>query len=210
MYEIADDELLRIAKLAESCPELYREKAFEILLQGYVTSLVSPHVAAAPAVPPDPIPQGDLPPIASSTDDSWREGIPQEVLPRFQSMAMRLKVAPSGLADVFDFTMDPFTFAAVNVEGKSKTERVLRVAVLVAARSYLATGRWIADWAEVKAMCTHQNCYDVNNFSSTLNRAAGDWFKKVSSGASVQPSATGQKEAEAVLAKLAGGSGASE
>lgn len=206
MYEGAEAEIKRILQLVEVCPEPFREKAFEILLQGYVSSIVRPAVTEMKSQLRD---QGALPPD-SPGDHSWREAVPEEVLPRFQTMATRIKVSPEKLADLFDFSADPFEYAAVHVEGKSNRERVLRVAMLVAARSYLATGRWFGDWAEVKAMCTHQSCYDVNNFAATLTRAEGDWFRKVNSGTGIQLSAKGQKEAERLLAVLAGGSDASE
>jgi hypothetical protein len=202
MYEESEPELTRILGLVKSCPEALRETAFKILLEGYVASLVGKTRATTPstAPPTDPLPPQGNP----ATDESWREGIPEEVLPRFQTMASRIKVSPDQLADLFDFSTDPFAYAAIHIEGKSNRERVCRVALLVAARSYLATGKWSADWAEIKAMCTHQNCYDVNNFSSSLSRAEGDWLKTVNSGSSVQTSAKGQKEAERLLATLAG------
>lgn len=203
MYEDAEPEIQRILKLIDSIPEPFREKAFEILLTGYVASLSGPPSGhwrrQARETPPPP-----------PGDNSWRQDIPDEVLPRLETMANRLEVAPETLADVFDFSMDPFTYAPAHVKGKSNRERVLRVAMLAAARGYLATGRWSADWAEIKAMCTHQSCYDVNNFSGTLNGAEGEWFKKVTSGTSVQTAAKGQKEAERLLKGLAGGDDVSE
>lgn len=208
MYEDASPEIQRILKLVDEVPESLREKAFEILLHGYVKSLVVPP-AAVQQTPPATT-RTPTPPPPPPGDNTWKQDIPDEVLPRFETMANRLKVAPESLADVFDFSTDPFTFAAFHVEGKSNRERVLRVALLVATRGYLATGRWSADWSEIKAMCTHQSCYDVNNFSATLNAAEGEWFKKVTSGTSVQTNAKGQKEAERLLKELAGGANAAE
>ena len=209
MYEKIDGELKRIVQLAESCPEPLQEKAFQILLQGYVASIL-PGAPSASKMPRNEGQPPPPPPPPGLGDDSWKEGIPEDVLPRFQTMASRMKVKPNQLADVFDFSTDPFTFAAVHIEGKSNRERLYRVAMLVAARSYLATGRWSADWAEIKAMCTHQSCYDVNNFAGNLAKAEGDWFKKVNSGENVQTSAKGQKEAERLVKELAGGSDAAQ
>lgn len=207
MYEETDAELARILKLVESCPEALQAKAFEILLEGYVRSLSGTATPAPPAPPKDPL-AGRTPPPPS--DESWKEGIPEEVLPRFQTMATRLKVSPEKLADVFDFSTDPFGYAAIHVEGKSARERQYRVAMLVAARGFLATGRWTADWSEIKAMCTHQSCYQVNNFAGNLANAEGEWFKTVTSGANVQTNAAGQKEAERLLVELAGGADAAQ
>lgn len=210
MYEDADAVLKRIVQLAESCPQPLQEKAFEILLKGYVASLAPSQAPHTPSDQQQVDPPAQPPQVPPTIDESWREGIPDEVLPRFQTMATRIKVAPERLADVFDFSTDPFTFAAFHVDGKSNRERLHRVAMLVAARSFLATGRWSADWAEIKAMSTHQNCYDVNNFSGYLSAAEGDWFKKVNTGENVQTSAKGQKEAQRLLAEVAGGTDAAK
>jgi hypothetical protein len=209
MYEDAKPEIQRILKLIEEVPESLREKAFEILLQGYVKN-VAGSSSTDQQTPLGTTQKPPPPPAPPSADLTWKQDIPDEVLPRFETMANRLKVSSESLADVFDFSMDPFTFAAFHVEGKSNRERALRIALLVAARGYLATGRWSADWSEIKAMCTHQSCYDVNNFSSTLKAAEGEWFKKVNSGTSVQTNAKGQKEAERLLKVYAGGSDATE
>ena len=207
MYEKIDKELEKIVQLAESCPDALQEKAFEILLQGYVSSLL-PRMSSEPVAKQGKAKEAHPQTDTGLSDDSWKEGIPEDVLPRFQIMASRMKLKPSQLADVFDFSTDPFTFAAVHIEGKSNRKRMYRVAMLVAARSFLATGRWSADWAEIKAMCTHQNCYDVNNFAGNLASAEGDWFKKVNTRENVQTSAKGQKEAERLVKELAGGSDA--
>jgi hypothetical protein len=91
-------------------------------------------------------------------------------------------VSPEALASLFDFSSDPFTFAPLNVEGAGVSDRSKKVALLVSARSFLATGKWQGDWAEIKAMCVHQNCYDVANFAKVLRNAKGDIFKSVEAG----------------------------
>jgi len=199
MYENADDELQRILKLVESCPEALRPKAFEILLQGYVESM-KPRVPAQPSS--DSERRRPAPPLRQ--DQDLGPTIPADVLPRLRAMAKRRNVAPERLAAVFDFSSDPFTFAPVHVPGTAKNDRAKKVALLVAARGFLATSRWVADWAEVKAMCTHQNCYDLPNFSATLKRSKGDIFKAVDVGTGVELSAAGTEQAEALLAELAG------
>jgi len=118
-------------------------------------------------------------------------------------MAKRRSVAPERLAALLDFSGDPFSFGPFHVPGESQKERTRRVTLLVAARSFLATGRWVADWAEIKAMCTHQNCYNQPNFSATLKEGKGDIFKSVNGGASVDLSANGTDAAERLLAGLA-------
>ena len=114
MYEDFAQELERVLKLVESCPELLREKAFEILLQGYVNT-VAPGPRPRLPIPPEPLRAAPPP------DPTWREGVPEEVVPRLQAMAQRLSVQTEKLAGLFDFSSDPFSYAPLNVAGKSRT-----------------------------------------------------------------------------------------
>jgi hypothetical protein len=194
MYEGVEAELQRILKLVDLCPEPLRPKAFEILLQGFVSSL---------AVPPRPkTAEQPRSPVAPEPRAGWSASIPAEVLPRLTSMAKRRSVSPEKIATLFDFSSDPFAFAPLHVPGDSNRERTRKVALLVAVRSFLATGRWVADWAEIKAMCTHQNCYDLPNFAKTLKEGKGEIFKSVTGGTSVELSASGTDSAEKLLAEL--------
>lgn len=199
MYEDADAELARVVALTESCPESYRPKAFEILLQGYVRSL-----RVKPATTPSKEPKqhlgdgGDNGAAATSLDAS----VPAEVQTRLKSMAKRRGVSAETLSGLFDFSTDPFAFAPVNVEGTGVSDRSKKVALLVAARSFLATGKWQGDWAEIKAMCVHQNCYDVSNFATNLKKSRGALFKSVEAGSSVELSGAGTERAEQLLAAM--------
>lgn len=205
MYETADVELARIVALAESCPEAYRQKAFEILLHGYVASLAPKATTQAREVKTNPQPT-----TAQGAATGLDASVAPEVQTRLKAMAKRRNVAPEALAALFDFSSDPFTFAPVNVEGTGVSDRSKKVALLVAARSFLATGRWQADWAEVKAMCVHQNCYDVNNFAANLKKAKGDIFKSIEAGKAVELSGAGTEQAEQLLAALCRATDASE
>lgn len=196
MYEDADAELQRIVKLTETCPETLRPKAFEILLQGYVDSLKPRQPVQPPAKDEKPAPP------ATSVQD-WSVGIPSEVSPRLKTMAKRRGVPPERLASLFDFSVEPFIFAPFHLPGASKNDRAKKVALLVAGRSFLATGQWVADWAEVKAMCVHQDCYDQANFSATLKAAKGEIFKSVDVGNNIELAAKGTGDAETLLASLA-------
>lgn len=200
MYENTEEELQRILKLIELCPEPLRASAFEILLKGYVQSLAAPvQVTQLTPTVPNPGPAAPVPPA----DQDWAASVTAEVLPRLKAMAKRKNIPPDRLAGLFDFSSDPFTFAPVHVPGTAKSDRAKKVALLVGSRSFLANGRWVADWAEIKAMCAHQNCYDQANFASTLSKEKGGLFKSVDVGTSVELSATGTEQAEALIAEFA-------
>ncbi len=59
-------------------------------------------------------------------------------------MAKRKSIEAEKLTALFDFSSDPFTFAPLHVEGKGTNDRARKVALLVACRGFLSTGRWVA------------------------------------------------------------------
>jgi len=79
------------------------------------------------------------------------------------------------------------------------------VALLVAVRTYLATGAWTADWSEVKALCIDLNCYDAANHAAYLRKGEGKYFKSVAVGKAIELSGPGRTAAEQVLAGLIAG-----
>jgi hypothetical protein len=192
MYEKAEEELKRVLALVELCPENLRADAFKILLEGYVKALAPATPARPASLDPKPPPKPDHP----------SPPIPPDVLTRLGSMAKRKSLTNEQIASLFDFATDPFTFAPLNVPGDNTIERAKKIALLVAVRSFLATGKWLADWAEIKAMCAHQNAYDVANFAAGLKKAKGKQFKAVMVGSGVELSASGVEEAEDLVAEL--------
>jgi hypothetical protein len=196
MYEDAESELKRILELVDLCPEPLRPKAFEILLQGYVSKLSAPS-QLIPGRTPGLEKGKPINPIDLS------RSVPSEILSRLTSMAKRRGITPEQLAALFDFTSEPLAYVPINVQGESMKDRTRKVTLLVAARSFLGTGRWLADWSEIKAMSIHQNCYDVKNFATAIKEGKGGVFKSVDGGISVELSASGTEAAEKLLAELA-------
>ena len=195
MYENAEEVVARIFVIVEKCPDSLKEKCFEVLLRGYVEKELAAF-AGRQIVSPPPTPR--------VTDMSGDIAIPEAVLARFRTTAKRLSVDLGSLAGLFDFGNDPFTFHALAVPGKRNADKTRKVALIVAAKSYLATGNWVADWQEVKSECVNQNCYDANNQSVNLQSGEGEiWFKSIEVGKNIELSAEGIKEAEKLLTTLA-------
>jgi hypothetical protein len=71
-----------------------------------------------------------------------------------------------------------------------------------AVRSYIANGKWTADWNEVKAACVDHGCYDGANFSQAMNKGKGGVFKNVAVGSNVEISASGQTDVKNLMASL--------
>lgn len=199
MYKTGEAALDRILALVSKCPKEFQEKCFEVLLGGYVQMEVGAlRLPSAPAAA-NPLQPPQMPPAQNESS------IPQAVLPRFKNTAKRLGVELEKLEALFDFNADPFGLHAVTIPGKKNADKTRSVALLAAARSYLATGAWNADWQEVKALCVDQNCYDLANYSITLKKSAGTLFKTVEPGNPIELSSAGIKDAEKLLKALAEG-----
>jgi hypothetical protein len=197
MYEDGEQQIKAILVLVDLCPEAFKQTAFEVLLQGYVD-------AQSPRAPKDKSSS-----LESKTEDKGghpggsASSIPAESLARFKNMARRLEVSLEALEALFDFSVEPFGFHAFSVPGKNNADKTRNVALLVAAKSYLANGSWVADWKEVKARTVDQNAYDAANHAKVLRQGEGSLFRSVEAGKNLELPADGVKAAEALLKQLA-------
>jgi hypothetical protein len=199
MFDDAEIQLEKILALVAKCPPQLQERCFEILLTAYVDS----KAAKAPSPPPTP------PAPAAATSGGQGGGqtqgnggaIPDAVRPRFVAMAARVKVPVEKLASLFDFQLDPFSFHALAVPGSSNAEKTRNVALLLAAKGYLTTGSWTADWKEFRAACVDQACYDRTNNPTYMKNA---YFKIAAAADGIALSSSGISAAEALLTQLTG------
>jgi len=197
MYDDGVKQLDIILELVNKCPEKLREQCFAILLQGYVDSENSRGLAPSLAmIAPS---SGHAIPAPEPETDG---GIPTDVRNRFAALAKRLGVNQDQLETLFDFTADPFVFHPIDAPGSSNADKTRNVTLLVAIRTYLATGSWTADWSEVKLRCVDLNCYDAANHAAYLKKGKGQLFRTVDIGKTIELSATGRTNAEQVLKGL--------
>jgi hypothetical protein len=193
LYPDAEKHIEEILKIVEICPEPYKQKCFEVLLQGYVTHQIKTTVGGS-----QPVGMGK--PIV---EDVLKETqIPSEILQRFKIFAKRLDVGSDRLERLFDFTTDPFVYQPFTPPGKTDAEKVRSIALVLAAKTYLTTGNWSADWKEVKSLCVDHNCYSPNNHLTNLQKG-GTIFKPVETGQAIVLAPDGVKQAEAIIKTLA-------
>lgn len=200
MFKDAEKQLETILKVVEKCPESLKERCFEILLTAYAEAAAcapDPRAASQPIQHTPPPPPG--PPAGTGSH------VPASLQQRFGVMAKRLEIPQPMLERLFDFSAEPFTLHAYSVPGGKTFEKVRNVALLVAAKSYLATAVWAADAKEVKAECSNQSCYDPDNFWKAFDKSGDDWFKPIASGSGkpIELTSAGVKAAEALLKTLA-------
>jgi len=122
LYPDAEKYIDEILKIVDKCPEPYKQKCFEVLLQGYVTSQVK--TLAGGEQPP----KENKPPA----DDVPKETqVPTEILQRFKTFAKRLDVGLDKLERLFDFTTDPFIYQPFIPPGKNDAEKVRNIALIL-------------------------------------------------------------------------------
>ena len=194
MYEDGAKQLEAILALVKQCPEPLQEKCFTILLQGYVDSEQS-------RVVPQPSGTASLA-LSADSPVPTATNLPPDVRNRIAALAKRLNVEPAQVEDQFDFTADPFVYHPMEAPGDNNADRTRNVTLLVAVRTYLATGSWSADWSEVKARCIDLNCYDGPNHATFLKRGKGTLFKTVEVGKTIELSGPGRTAAEQAFARL--------
>lgn len=196
VFKDAEKQLESILKVVEKCPEPLKVKCFEILLTAYAEA-ASREAGARSVTPVAHTPPPPPPPPGGATQ------IPQSLQQRFGIMAKRIGVPVQNLERLFDFSAEPFTFHAFQLPGDKGAKKSRNVVLLVAAKSYLATGVWSADWAEVKAECTNHSCYDQDNHAANLKKGEGDeWFKAVNAGKPIELKPAGVTKAEELLKSL--------
>lgn len=195
MYQDAKKQIDRILELVSGMPEPLQARGFEILLSGYVESLQSPVARAA-------APTDKATPASPGTTPAAIDGVPQELRTRVKMLAGQASISVDALLSLFDFAVDPFTLGSFVLTGNNVSDKARKVAILVGVRSYIANGKWTADWNEIKAACVDHGCYDVGNFSNAMSKGKGGVFKTVSVGTSVELSASGHAEAKTLLALL--------
>lgn len=199
MYQNAGETLEQILSLVSKCPEALKEKCFEILLKAYVDNLARPSKSGTRE-------SSDLEPAATTQTETESSTvaptpIPDAIKSRLVAMAGRMKVPTANFAGLFDFQLDPFNYHALAVPGSTKAEKARNVALLLAAKAYLTTGTWTADWKEFRAVCVDQNCFDPANYPTHLKNPI---IKSASASAGITLSGSGVTAAETLIRKLMG------
>jgi len=194
LYPDAEKHIDEILKILEKCPEPYKQKCFEVLLQGYVTYQIKNMVGE------EKYPEVKKPIIEGAMRETQ---IPTEILHRFKTFAKRLEVGFDKIERLFDFTTDPFIYQPFTPPGTTAAEKVRSIALILAAKTYLMTGSWNADWKEVKSLCVDHNCYSATNHLTSLQKGKSSLFKTVETGEAIFLTPDGTMQAEAIIKALA-------
>lgn len=183
MIDLNADSLQQIVTLANSVPEAFRQKAFELLL-AHELQQGNNHHQEPPATAP-------LPPI-------WAENasLPIDVKALFNQYHLDLGLLPR-LFHIEGGDVRPIY--KLNENTKVKAE--LNHALLMALENAIRTGQFQVEVEALRNRCQEQKCYDMANFMRHL-RKNSRLFKNISNDQPLILSTEGKAQLSALLRRL--------
>jgi len=182
VFEHVRERIKEILEIAETCPEKYQVKCFEVLLE----SLLTPQ----------------FPPAAEGTVQAPDEGAPQKA--QQPGFFQQHNIAQDVWSKVFNIKGETCDIIVRDLKVKPKSRRQIRLALLGAVANFLVTGKasvtkqWLVD------MCKRYGAYDSPNFSAHMRKRV-DLF--VARGDVWEITVPGQQEAANVIKELGGEGG---
>jgi hypothetical protein len=186
MEMISRDELVQIAELAETLPEAYREKAFELLL----THSLRSHE------PIQPLPEGLLPtPRAERHIES--QALPIDVKAFFNQHHLDL-----GWLEKLFHIEGTEVRPIYSLQDTTKVKAEIHLALLLAIESAIHNGQFAVDLANLRKRCQEQKCYDMANFMRHIRNNAA-MFKNIEPGQPLELSVEGKKQLAELIQRMA-------
>lgn len=186
---ITQDELKKIAELAESVPEPYRQKCFELLLGHALQSVTRPDPSTT-VIAPATVPT-------------------QPHLPAHKQFVVPIDVK----AFISQYGLDePVLWKLFLVEGNEirhlyqlrvtkKATAQIQHALMMALETALSTGQFQTDIEALRKRCQDEKCYDASNFAKNFTKNAS-MFKSVVDDAPLVLSPDGKSELADLIEQL--------
>jgi hypothetical protein len=187
MASVNKDDLKKIVELANSVPEEYRHKCFELLL---ARALQETTLATAPGPPAG---GGTVPP----------PGPPKFVLPIGVKAFLNQYVLDESLLRKFFHAEGDQVLPIYKLSTDKKAGAQIEHALMMALESAITSGQFQVDVGALRQRCTEHKCYDPANFMPILRRNA-KLFKKIDTDEPLTLSPDGKAELAELLESLKG------
>jgi hypothetical protein len=174
---ISREELERIVALAETLPETYRQKGFELLL-----------THALDGQSGQPIPSGDAPTDGHADRRAETQTLPIDVKAFFNQHHLDL-AALEKLFHIEGTEVRPI----YTLRDTTKVKAQIHLALLIALESAIHTGQFEIDTPTLRKRCQDQKCYDMANFMRHIRNNAG-LFKSIEPSQPLELSVEGKKQ----------------
>lgn len=191
MSTITAEELQKIVELANTVPEEYRQKCFELLLghalqAKYHAPLVIP-AATAGALPPSTPPPTHKPFVLPIDVKAFlsQYGLDESVLWKF------FLVEGEEIRPIYQ----------LQVTKKARAQ--IQHALMMALENAITTGQFQVDVVALRARCNDQKCFDATNFVKNIKDNA-KLFKSIANDQPMSLSPDGKSELADLLEQLKG------
>lgn len=179
MFEIVKQHLKDIIEIADTCPEKYQVKCFEILLDSLARG-----TAAVPAIQAAPSPATVTEITKTASSFFSRNSINQEQWTR-----------------VFHIDGNEYNIIVQDLKEKTVSSRQIKLALLLGVKSLFETGTASISKDELINMCKQYATYDPSNFAAHMKKQKNLFLRKGSRGWEL--TRPGQEKAAEVIKELA-------
>lgn len=157
-YSVLKKEIGEIADIANSVPESFREKCFEILLTHLLVGL-------QPQNPSQTKPDDSQNPIATSNPEPNGNSIPMKA--QLRVFLQRTGVTEEELNAVVMFDEGDVYFIREPLDSAVATGQI-QWALLLSLKSCILNGAFSVDPEDVRSICQEKGYYDSSNFSKNF------------------------------------------
>jgi hypothetical protein len=208
-YEQLKEEVLRIAEIAGSVPEQFRDKCFELLLNNLIgkqehTRKGSASHSAPEEKTPDPKSEVDPPPASANTDTV--SSVPMTTQLRLLMRKTTVSKAELDTVLMYDSAGDGAVHFVKEPHDVGVAAGQIEWALLIALKNAVLKDSLSVDPEDVRSVCQEKGFYDIANFAANFKRANYSKFFKgamVSQGDAQQLSPDGQDALGKLIKRLA-------
>ena len=201
------DKVQEFADLAKSLPDNLQAICFELLLRNHLESVGGKAAGAVPAPGPS---AADAPPPSPASPQ------PEAVAKQDDLKAADLHLKAKKFLEKHALLLDHLNNLFFREEGQLKplyerssrstrmSESQIRVTLLAALRTAIASGEFEAAVEQVRQECNVRKCYDPNNFGNNFNNNKGlfDFAKYSKELTTVKLSESGRKQLADLVKEL--------
>jgi len=185
MAFITTEELQEIVRLANSVPEEYRQKCFELLLSRSLESMELPQNGRPPA------------PVAAKQPARQENlNLPIDVKAFFNQHRLDLNTI-SSLFHIEGTEVRPI----YTLSDTTKVKAEINLALLIALETALRTGQFQVEIETLRTRCQEQKCYDMANFMRHIKNHSR-LFKVISTDQPLSLSVEGKAQLGDLLKRL--------
>jgi hypothetical protein len=202
------DKVVEFAAIAKGLPENLQVVCFELLLKHHLDAAgVRPakeaETARDPATGPSPLPAVQVTPPAEP--GSKQEDLkPSDLHLKAKKFLEKHAISIDHLNNLFFKEAGALKPLYEDLKTTRMSESQIRITLLIALRSAIATGEFEATIEAVKQECTERKCYDSSNFGNNFNnnKSLFDFNRFAKGVTSVRLSEPGRKELADVIQEL--------